>query len=79
MTADDTATQEQQHTGWRITYIEHPIHGRHRARVPAVDTYIDLASDFHSVISVSKYSMIFICLLSSRRPRRRATRPILSN
>ena len=64
MTADDTATQEQQHTGWRNTYV---------------DTYIDLASDFHSVISVSKYSMIFICLLSSRRPRRRATRPIHSN
>lgn len=63
MTADDTATQEQQHTGWRKkTYM-----------------YIDLASDFHSVISVSKYSMIFICLLSSRRPRRRASRPILSN
>jgi hypothetical protein len=62
--------------------MEEHVHEGRVAFVPAlqaVDTYIDLASDFHSVISVSKYSMIFICLLSSRRPRRRATRPIHSN
>jgi hypothetical protein len=39
---DDTAMQEQQqHAGWRNTYIEHPIHVRHRARVPITDGLIE--------------------------------------
>ena len=38
---DDTATQEQQHAGWRITYKEHPIHVRHRAHVPITDGLIE--------------------------------------
>ena len=39
---DDTAMQEQQHAGWRSTYLEHVIHGRHRARVPATDVHVKL-------------------------------------
>jgi hypothetical protein len=38
---DDTATQEQQHAGWRITYREHAIHVRHRAHVPITDGLIE--------------------------------------
>jgi hypothetical protein len=38
---DDTATQEQQHAGWGSTYIEHPIHVRHRAHVPCTDGLIE--------------------------------------
>jgi hypothetical protein len=38
---DDTATLEQQHAGWRNTYIEHPIHVRHRAHVPITDVLIE--------------------------------------
>ena len=39
---DDTAiTQEQQHAGWRNTYIEHVRHVRHRAHVPCTDGLIE--------------------------------------
>ena len=39
---DDMAMQEQQqHAGWRNTYIEHAIHGRHRAHVPITDGLIE--------------------------------------
>ncbi len=38
---DDMATQEQQHAGWRNTYIEHETHVRHRARVPVTDGLIE--------------------------------------
>ena len=39
---DDMATQEQQqHAGWRSTYIEHPLHVRHRAHVPITDGLIE--------------------------------------
>ena len=38
---DDTAMQEQQHAGWRITYIEHGSHVRHRAHVPVTDGLIE--------------------------------------
>ena len=35
---DDTAMQEQQqHAGWRSTYLEHLVHVRHLARVPITD------------------------------------------
>jgi hypothetical protein len=35
------ATQEQQHAGWRGTYIEHVAHVRHRAHVPITDGLIE--------------------------------------
>ncbi len=36
------ATQEQQqHAGLRSTYIEHVLHGRHRAHVPITDGLIE--------------------------------------
>jgi hypothetical protein len=38
---DDTATQEQQHVGWRNTYSEHVHHVRHRAHVPCTDGLIE--------------------------------------
>jgi len=39
---DDMATQEQQqHAGWRNTYIEHVRHVRHRAHVPITDGLIE--------------------------------------
>ena len=39
---DDTAMQEQQqHAGWRNTYIEHAVHDRHRAHVPVTDGLIE--------------------------------------
>ena len=38
---DDTATQEQQHAGWRNTYREHVAHVRHRAHVPITDGLIE--------------------------------------
>ena len=39
---DDTATQEQQqHAGWRNTYLEHGTHVRHRAHVPVTDGLIE--------------------------------------
>ena len=39
---DDTATlEQQQHTRWRSTYIEHPLHVRHRAHVPVTDVLIE--------------------------------------
>ena len=39
---DDTAMQEQQqHAGWRNTYIEHVRHVRHRARVPARQVWVE--------------------------------------
>jgi hypothetical protein len=39
---DDTAMQEQQqHAGWRSTYLEHPFHVRHRAHVPITDGLIE--------------------------------------
>ena len=39
---DDTATlEQQQHAGWRITYLEHARHARHRARVPITDGLIE--------------------------------------
>ena len=39
---DDTATlEQQQHAGWRNTYIEHVIHVRHRAHVPITDGLIE--------------------------------------
>jgi hypothetical protein len=38
---DDMATLEQQHAGWRNTYIEHGVHVRHRARVPLADVLIE--------------------------------------
>ena len=39
---DDTAMQEQQHAGWRNTYIEHATHVRHRAHVPITDGLIEV-------------------------------------
>ncbi len=40
--AADTATEEQQqHAGWRSTYIEHGMHVRHRAHVPSTDGLIE--------------------------------------
>ncbi len=40
--ADDTATEEQQqHAGWRSTYIEHGPHARHLAHVPSTDGLIE--------------------------------------
>jgi hypothetical protein len=38
---DDTATLEQQHAGWRSTYLEHVTHVRHRAHVPISDGLIE--------------------------------------
>ena len=39
---DDMATQEQQqHAGWRSTYIEHAKHVRHRAHVPSTDGLVE--------------------------------------
>ena len=38
---DDMATQEQQHAGWRITYLEHETHVRHRVHVPITDGLIE--------------------------------------
>ena len=38
---DDTAMQEQQHAGWRNTYVEHARHVRHRAHVPITDGLIE--------------------------------------
>ena len=38
---DDMATQEQQHAGWRNTYLEHARHARHRAHVPITDVLIE--------------------------------------
>ncbi len=38
---DDMATLEQQHAGWRSTYIEHVLHVRHRAHVPITDGLIE--------------------------------------
>jgi hypothetical protein len=35
------ATQEQQHAGWRNTYLEHGSHVRHRAHVPITDGLIE--------------------------------------
>jgi hypothetical protein len=45
---DDTAMQEQQqHAGWRNTYIEHVIHIRHRAHVPISDGLIEGIGTLH--------------------------------
>ena len=33
--------EQQQHAGWRSTYIEHAIHFRHRAHVPITDGLIE--------------------------------------
>jgi hypothetical protein len=39
---DDMATlEQQQHAGWRNTYIEHAVHVRHRAHVPVTDGLIE--------------------------------------
>ena len=39
---DDMATlEQQQHAGWRNTYIEHGKHVRHRAHVPVTDGLIE--------------------------------------
>ena len=38
---DDMARQEQQHAGWRNTYLEHGLHARHRAHVPITDGLIE--------------------------------------
>ena len=39
---DDTATlEQQQHAGWRNTYIEHASHVRHRAHVPVTDGLVE--------------------------------------
>ncbi len=39
---DDTATlEQQQHAGWRNTYLEHASHVRHRAHVPITDGLIE--------------------------------------
>ncbi len=39
---DDTATlEQQQHAGWRNTYIEHDSHVRHRAHVPVTDGLVE--------------------------------------
>jgi hypothetical protein len=38
---DNMATLEQQHAGWRITYLEHVLHVRHRAHVPITDGLIE--------------------------------------
>jgi hypothetical protein len=35
------ATLEQQHAGWRITYLDHASHARHRAHVPITDGLIE--------------------------------------
>ena len=45
---DDTATlEQQQHAGWRITYIEHGFHVRHRAHVPVTDALIEGSGILH--------------------------------
>ena len=44
---DDMATQEQQHAGWRSTYIEHANHVRHRAHVPIADRLIEGSGRLH--------------------------------
>ena len=38
---DNMATLEQQHAGWRNTYVEHEPHVRHRAHVPITDGLIE--------------------------------------
>jgi hypothetical protein len=39
---DDTAMQEQQqHAGWRNTYVEHVLHVRHLTHVPCTDGLIE--------------------------------------
>ncbi len=39
---EDMATQEQQqHAGWRSTYLEHASHVRHRAHVPITNRLIE--------------------------------------
>jgi hypothetical protein len=48
VTGDDTAMQEQQqHAGWRSTYIEHALHIRHRAHVPITDGLIEGLGKLH--------------------------------
>ncbi len=45
---DDTATlEQQQHAGWRNTYIEHETHVRHRAHVPITDGLIEGSGKLH--------------------------------
>jgi hypothetical protein len=45
---DDTATlEQQQHAGWRNTYIEHDSHVRHRAHVPITDGLIEGSGSLH--------------------------------
>ena len=45
---DDTATlEQQQHAGWRSTYIEHGVHVRHRAHVPVTDGLIEGIGTLH--------------------------------
>jgi len=39
---DDATMQEQQHAGWRSTYMEHALHVRHRAHVPITDGLIEV-------------------------------------
>jgi hypothetical protein len=38
---DNMATLEQQHAGWRNTYMEHVLHVRHRAHFPITDGLIE--------------------------------------
>ena len=39
---DNMATlEQQQHAGWRNTYIEHASHVRHRAHVPVTDGLVE--------------------------------------
>ena len=45
---DDTATlEQQQHAGWRNTYIEHASHVRHRAHVPVTDGLVEGIGTLH--------------------------------
>ncbi len=44
---DDMATLEQQHAGWRSTYIEHVLHVRHRAHVQITDGLIEGNGKLH--------------------------------
>ena len=40
-TTTQTKLEQQQHAGWRSTYIEHASHVRHRAHVPITDGLIE--------------------------------------
>jgi hypothetical protein len=51
---DDTATIEQQHAGWRNTYIEQETHVRHRARVPARQVWVERIRNLRAQIIITE-------------------------